>query len=45
MNFGADGAGTLYITGVFDPNKAPFPAPCIAGANDGERLLVLVTEP
>jgi gluconolactonase len=25
MNFGADGAGTLYITGVFDPWKAPFP--------------------
>jgi gluconolactonase len=25
MNFGADGAKTLYITGVFDPWKAPFP--------------------
>lgn len=25
MNFGADGADTLYITGVFDPWKAPFP--------------------
>jgi gluconolactonase len=25
INFGADGASTLYITGVFDPNKAPFP--------------------
>jgi gluconolactonase len=25
VNFGADGAGTLFITGVFDPNKAPFP--------------------
>jgi gluconolactonase len=25
MNFGADGAGTIYITGVFDPWKAPFP--------------------
>jgi gluconolactonase len=25
MNFGADGANTLYITGVFDPMKAPFP--------------------
>ena len=25
MNFGADGAGTLYITGVFDPWKTPFP--------------------
>jgi len=25
VNFGADGAGTLYITGVFDPWKAPFP--------------------
>ena len=25
INFGAEGAGTLYITGVFDPNKAPFP--------------------
>jgi sugar lactone lactonase YvrE len=25
MNFGADGAATLYITGVFDPNQAPFP--------------------
>jgi gluconolactonase len=25
VNFGADGAATLYITGVFDPNKAPFP--------------------
>ena len=25
MNFGADGASTLYITGVFDPWKAPFP--------------------
>ena len=25
MNFGADGRGTLYITGVFDPWKAPFP--------------------
>jgi gluconolactonase len=24
MNFGADGAGTVYITGVFDPWKAPF---------------------
>jgi|SRR5271163_4308531 len=25
VNFGANGAATLYITGVFDPNKAPFP--------------------
>jgi sugar lactone lactonase YvrE len=25
VNFGADGANTLYITGVFDPWKAPFP--------------------
>jgi len=25
LNFGADGAKTLYITGVFDPWKAPFP--------------------
>jgi gluconolactonase len=25
VNFGADGAKTLYITGVFDPWKAPFP--------------------
>jgi gluconolactonase len=25
MNFGADGAATVYITGVFDPGKAPFP--------------------
>ena len=25
MNFGAEGADTLYITGVFDPWKAPFP--------------------
>jgi sugar lactone lactonase YvrE len=25
MNFGEDGAGTVYITGVFDPWKAPFP--------------------
>ena len=25
VNFGADGAGTVYITGVFDPNNAPFP--------------------
>ncbi len=25
MNFGADGAATVYITGVFDPWKAPFP--------------------
>jgi gluconolactonase len=25
MNFGADGATTVYITGVFDPWKAPFP--------------------
>jgi sugar lactone lactonase YvrE len=25
VNFGPDGAGTLYITGVFDPWKAPFP--------------------
>jgi gluconolactonase len=25
MNFGADGTATLYITGVFDPNKPPFP--------------------
>ncbi len=25
MNFGADGANTLYITGVFDPWKTPFP--------------------
>jgi gluconolactonase len=25
MNFGADGADTVYITGVFDPWKAPFP--------------------
>src|ERR1700680_4182191 len=25
MNFGADGANTVYITGVFDPWKAPFP--------------------
>jgi gluconolactonase len=25
MNFGTDGADTLYITGVFDPWKAPFP--------------------
>jgi gluconolactonase len=25
VNFGADGAKTVYITGVFDPWKAPFP--------------------
>jgi sugar lactone lactonase YvrE len=25
VNFGTDGADTLYITGVFDPWKAPFP--------------------
>jgi sugar lactone lactonase YvrE len=25
MNFGADGANTVFITGVFDPWKAPFP--------------------
>jgi gluconolactonase len=25
LNFGADGADTVYITGVFDPWKAPFP--------------------
>jgi gluconolactonase len=25
MSFGADGAATVYITGVFDPWKAPFP--------------------
>jgi len=25
VNFGADGVNTLYITGVFDPWKAPFP--------------------
>jgi len=25
IGFGADGAGTVYITGVFDPWKAPFP--------------------
>lgn len=25
MNFGEDGAKTLYITGVFDPWKAPYP--------------------
>jgi len=25
MNFGADGADTVFITGVFDPWKAPFP--------------------
>jgi gluconolactonase len=25
VNFGAEGASTLYITGVFDPWKAPFP--------------------
>jgi gluconolactonase len=25
MNFGADGAATVYITGVFDPWKTPFP--------------------
>ena len=25
VNFGADGARTLYITGVFDPWKAPYP--------------------
>lgn len=25
MNFGAEGTDTLYITGVFDPWKAPFP--------------------
>jgi hypothetical protein len=25
MNFGGDGAAILYITGVFDPWKAPFP--------------------
>jgi len=25
MNFGAEGADTVYITGVFDPWKAPFP--------------------
>jgi sugar lactone lactonase YvrE len=25
VNFGAEGADTLYITGVFDPWKAPFP--------------------
>jgi gluconolactonase len=25
VNFGADGTATVYITGVFDPWKAPFP--------------------
>jgi sugar lactone lactonase YvrE len=25
VNFGADGANTLYITGVFDPWKEPYP--------------------
>jgi sugar lactone lactonase YvrE len=25
VNFGADGAATVYITGVFDPWKTPFP--------------------
>ena len=25
LNFGPDGASTLYITGVFDPWKAPYP--------------------
>ena len=25
LNFGTDGADTVYITGVFDPWKAPFP--------------------
>jgi sugar lactone lactonase YvrE len=25
MNFGSEGANTVYITGVFDPWKAPFP--------------------
>ena len=25
MNFGAQGSGAVYITGVFDPWKAPFP--------------------
>jgi sugar lactone lactonase YvrE len=25
MNFGSEGASTVYITGVFDPWKAPFP--------------------
>ena len=25
INFGGDGAATVYITGVFDPWKAPFP--------------------
>jgi sugar lactone lactonase YvrE len=25
VNFGEHGADTLYITGVFDPWKAPFP--------------------
>jgi len=25
VNFGADGSGTLYITGVFDPWKSPYP--------------------
>jgi sugar lactone lactonase YvrE len=25
INFGSDGAATVYITGVFDPSKAPFP--------------------
>jgi gluconolactonase len=25
MSFGADGAATVYITGVYDPWKAPFP--------------------
>jgi gluconolactonase len=25
VNFGADGANTVFITGVFDPWKAPFP--------------------
>src|SRR5260221_12452501 len=27
VNFGANGAETLYITGGFDPWKAPFPGP------------------
>ena len=25
LGFGADGAATLYITGLFDPWKAPYP--------------------
>jgi sugar lactone lactonase YvrE len=37
MSFGNDGAHTIYITGVFDPWKVPYPGAVYRWTRDAPR--------